>query len=113
MSLSVYRLSAWFAAKKLSLNISKAKFMVFRPRQKRLCYDNDISINGEALTQVSEALFLSVLLDDCLSWKSHISLVAHKISKSGIIYRSSYSFLKPRNVLYIIHWFFRIYITVI
>ena len=65
--------------------------MVFRPRQKSLCYDFDISINGEALTQVSEALFLGVLLDDCLSWKSHISLVAHKISKSiGIIYRSSY-----------------------
>ena len=85
------KLSAWFAANKLSLNISKTKFMVFRPRQKRLCYDYDISINGEALTQVSEALFLGVLLDDCLSWKSHISLVAHKISKSiGIIYRSSY-----------------------
>ena len=85
------KLSAWFAANKLSLNISKTKFMVFRPRQKSLCYDFDISINGEALTQVSEALFLGVLLDDCLSWKSHISLVAHKISKSiGIIYRSSY-----------------------
>ena len=72
------KLSAWFAANKLSLNISKTKFMVFRPRQKRLCYmyDYDISINGEALTQVSEALFLGVLLDDCLSWKYHISLVA-------------------------------------
>ena len=85
------KLSAGFAANKLSLNISKTKFTVFRPRQKRLCYDYDISINGEALPQVSEALFLGVLLDDCLSWKSHISLVEHKISKSiGIIYRSSY-----------------------
>ena len=59
--------------------------------QKRLCYDYDISINWDTLTQVSEALFLIVLLDDCLSWKSHISLVAHKKCKSiGIIYRSSY-----------------------
>ena len=89
------KLSAWFAANKLSLNISKTKFMVFRPRQKRLCYDYDISITGEALTQVSEALFLGVLLDHCLSWKSYISLVAHKISKSiGIIYRSSYFLFK-------------------
>ena len=76
------KLSAWFAANKLSLNITKTKFMVFRPRQKRLCYDFDISINGVALTQVSETLFLGVVLNDCLSWKSHISLVAHKISKS-------------------------------
>ena len=58
--------------------------MVFRPRQKRLCYDFDISINGEALTQVSETLFLGVVLNDCLSWKSHIS------KSIGIIYRSSY-----------------------
>ena len=65
--------------------------MVFRPCQKSLCYDFDISINGEALAQVSEALFLGILLDDRLSWKSRISLVVHKISKSiGIIYRSSY-----------------------
>ena len=28
------KLSAWFAASELSLNISKTKFMVFRPRQK-------------------------------------------------------------------------------
>ena len=57
----------------------------------QLYYNFDISINGEALTQVSETLFLGVILNDCLSWKSHISFVAHKISKSiGIIYRSSY-----------------------
>ena len=69
--------------------------MVSSPRQKGLWYDFDISINGEALTQVSETLFPGVLLDDCLSWKSRISLVAHKISKSiGIIYRSSYSLSK-------------------
>ena len=85
------KLSAWFGANKLSLYISKTKFMVFKPRQKRLCYDFDISINGEALTHVSETLFLSVSLDDCLSSKSHVSLVMHKISTTiGIIYRSSY-----------------------
>ena len=42
------KLSAWFAANKLSLNISKTKFMVFRPRPKRLCYDY-----GEALLMIS------------------------------------------------------------
>ena len=51
------KLSAWFAANKLSLNISKTKFMVFRPRKRRLCYDYDISINGEAFTQVSRGPF--------------------------------------------------------
>ena len=67
------KLSAWFSANELSLNICKIKFIVFRPRQKGLCYDFDISINGGALTQVSETLFLGVLLDNSLSWKSHIS----------------------------------------
>ena len=86
------KLSRRFAANKLSLNISKTKFMVFRPRQKRLCSDFHISINGEALIQVSETPFLDVLLDDCLPGKFHISLVVHKISNSiGIIYKSLHS----------------------
>ena len=61
------KLSSWFAANKLSLNISKTKFMVFRPPTKRLCYDFDLSINREALSQVSGTLFLVVVRADCLS----------------------------------------------
>ena len=58
-------------------------------RENKLCYllgDFNLNLLNHGNHQAT-----GVVLNDCLSWKSHISLVAHKISKSiGIIYRSSY-----------------------
>ena len=75
---------------KLSLNLKKTKFMIFKPRQKRQRFDTQLSINNQIVSQVTEILFLGVVLDENLSWKSHISHISNKISKSvGIIFRAS------------------------
>ena len=48
-------------------------------------------INEQPILRVSETMFLGVLLDDNLTWKSHISLTANKLSKSiGIIHKSRF-----------------------
>ena len=65
---------------KLSLNLKKTKFMIFKPRQKRQRFDTQLSINNQIVSQVTEILFLGVVLDENMSWKSHIS---NKISKSS------------------------------
>ena len=42
------------------------------------------------MNQVSEVVFLGVILDQYLSWKPHISHIARKMSKSiGVIFKSS------------------------
>ena len=51
-------------------------------------------INETTIAQVNETVFLGVVLDNNLTWKSHIATcsLAVKISKSiGIIFRSSFS----------------------
>jgi hypothetical protein len=84
-------ISEWLRANMLSLNEKKSNFMVFRPRQKRQTFDLSLKINGQKIDQVKETMFLGVILDEHLSWKSHISHIASKISKSiGIIYKSSF-----------------------
>ncbi len=84
-------LSEWFFANKLSLNIKKSNYIIFTPRQKRQTLDPLLEINNHRLERVKETSFLGVILDENLTWKSHISYVASKISKSiGIIYRSSF-----------------------
>ena len=41
--------------------------------------------------RVKEATFLGVILDEHLTWKSHIHNVARKVSKAaGIIYKSTF-----------------------
>ena len=85
------RLSIWLGANRLSLNIKKTKFMVFKPSQKRSSVKIQLLINGHKLDQVKETIFLGVMLDENLNWKSEISHVANKVSKSvGIIHKSSF-----------------------
>ena len=76
---------------RLSLNLDKTKFMIFKPRQKLLELDMKLLLNDREIDQVKKIVFLGVILDDKLSWKSHISHVSTKISKSiGIIRKSSF-----------------------
>ena len=85
------KLSIWFRANKLSLNLKKTKFMVFKPSQKRKSHDIQLLINDYKLDQVKETIFLGVILDENLNWKSEISHVANKVSKSiGIIRKSNF-----------------------
>ena len=95
-------LSKWFQANKLSVNISKTNYIIFKPRQKKQIYDFNLKINNKKINRINEVCFLGVILDEHLSWKAHISHVAHKISKSiGIIYRSSfYLFKSALRMLY-------------
>ena len=85
------KLSTWFAANRLSLNLAKTNFMVFKPWQKKQSFEFQVFINEQPILRVSETMFLGVLLDDNLTWKSHISLTANKLSKSiGIIHKSRF-----------------------
>ncbi len=60
--------------------------MIFKTRQKRQTIELMLKINGQKIDNVKETIFLSVILDEHMSWKSHISYIASKISKSiGII----------------------------
>ena len=55
--------------------------MVFKARQRRYCPNIQLKIDDRCIDQVSETVFLGVILDETLSWKCHISHIANKISK--------------------------------
>ena len=89
------KFSIWLRTNRLSLNLDKTKFIIFKPRQKLLELDVKLLLNDREIDQVEKIVFLGVILDDKLSWKSHISHVSTKISKSiGIICKSSFFLLK-------------------
>jgi hypothetical protein len=108
LNIEIRKLSDWFKSNKLSLNLEKTKFIVFKPRQKKYNYTFQIIINNEYIEQVKETVFLGVVLDEELSWKSHILYVARKMSKSiGIMLRASFYLLK-KSLLCTIQLFTRI-----
>ncbi len=82
-------LSVWFKSNKLSLNINKTNYMVFKNRYSNRNYnDLDIYIDGVKLSRVSCTKFLGVIVDDSLTWTNHTSNVVNIMSKyCGILYR--------------------------
>ena len=77
LNLEMDKLSIWFKANKLSLNLKKTKFLVFKPRQKRTICNIQISTDNQNSVKVKEANFLGVILDENLNWNSEISHVAN------------------------------------
>jgi len=56
------KLSAWFKANKLSLNLKKTNFILFEPRQKKYHFPMQISVNEQRIEQVKGTVFLGVVL---------------------------------------------------
>src|SRR6218665_3916859 len=85
--------SDWFCANRLTLNLEKTNFIIFKSHRKNMPLVNQMSlvINGVPITQVITTKFLGVYVDQHLTWKEHIKNIANKIAKNvGIIARSSH-----------------------
>lgn len=98
------KMSNWLSVNKLSINISKTKYMTFHYHQKPI---NKIQIpklliNNENITYVQDFTFLGIIFDETLSWNIHTHRVANKISQlSGLIRTLKLDF--PQHILKLIH----------
>ena len=92
VNLELEKIICLFYTNKLSINVKKSNFIIFRPRQTRQTLDLAFNISRNySIDPVKEATFLCVILDEHLTWKSHIHNVAQKVSKAvGIIHKSSF-----------------------
>ena len=93
----------WLCLNKLSLNAKKTKMMIFHHRQRNISkLKLNLCINDTPIEQVSEFNFLGIMLDECLTWNSHIQKIASKISSvNGTISRLK-RFL-PSEILKVIY----------
>ena len=93
MNIELEKVSAWFKANKLSLNVSKTKYSLFHQTVKKkniptnlpFLQINNINIERNTITK-----FLGVLIDENLNWKAQLANIESKISKSvGILYKAN------------------------
>ena len=76
------KVSIWLMANKLSINVSKTKLMIFRPRQKSLPYISPLIIDNTVVEIVETTKCLGVQIDQQLMWKTHTDIISKKIAKS-------------------------------
>ena len=73
----------WLCSNRLTLNLSKTKYLVFQPRQKvNSNLHPPLKIADQYLEQSYNIKYLGLVLDCFLSWHDHIDHISSKISKS-------------------------------
>ena len=78
----------WLCANRLSLNVSKTEFIIFRPPRTELGQRITLSLNRNKIFESTKIKYLGILLDSRLTWKHHIFELRKKLNKAvGMIYK--------------------------
>lgn len=89
--------SKWLLANKLSLNVIKTKYIVFREINTRK-QNLSLQINGAELERVTTFKFLGLVLHENRSWTDHIAEISLKLSRTVGIMNKLRNFI-PSNIL--------------
>ena len=73
-------ISEWLTANKLSINISKTNYIIFREKSTKCFNINPVLINNVTINQVSSTRFLGVEINSEFNWKDHIKIVSKKVA---------------------------------
>ena len=75
------QLSNWVSSNSLKLNVKNTHFIIFSNSITRDSYDLKTHLNSEIVGQRHEERSLGVILDDRLSFKTHRTAIATKVSR--------------------------------
>ena len=88
----------WLCTNRLSLNVAKTEFIIFKPPKKRMINRFTLKLDGKTIFESPKIKYLGLIMDSRLTWKYHINELRKKLSKSiGIIYKMKN--LAPLRVL--------------
>ena len=91
------KLTEWMNVNKLSLNVTKTNFMIFRSKHRKAVFSNNIKINGTDIDRVESTKYLGVYIDSKLNWSKHINFIKGKNCKSCWYHLQSKKEFKQRN----------------
>jgi hypothetical protein len=89
-------LNDWFKSNKMSLNISKTHYIIFKA--KTTLPTNTINIGGIPLMNKTSTIFLGMHIDDQLNWHNHILHVQKKLNSSLYALNRAKNLLNTKNL---------------
>jgi len=76
------QLTQWFTCNKLTLNLDKTQYSIFRKGNMKIPLEYDsLTFNRHTIQRVDHALYLGAALDDKLNWNVHIKNLIGKLVK--------------------------------
>jgi exonuclease III len=94
---SIIRLTKWFKANLLTLNLEKTKFVQFVTKPNQSVTDR-IGLDHHHIGNARSISFLGLILDDTLTWHLHIDKICTKIKTGCYVLRSLKSCLLLDNL---------------
>ena len=73
----------WLHANKISLNVAKTEFIIFRRKKKQLDFDLNLKMCGKKPQASSYVKYLGIYLDQYLDWSPHVNYLSHKLVKAN------------------------------
>ena len=71
----------WFECNKLSLNVDKTNYILFKQTRENVQFTNDIKINGKIISRCKYIQFLGITLDENINWREHVDNVCRKVAQ--------------------------------
>ena len=101
----------WLKINKLSLNLKKTHFIIFRKPRQKINLENELSIDNVKIEMKTHTKFLGVLVGQHLTFEEHCKFIKGKISRGiGILYkgknisvRNRYSICTMLSYILILH----------
>ena len=82
INIELKKISNWFKENKLSLNIDKTNFMIFKNKHNnKPDLHFRIEIHVKHIEKVEVTKFWGILIDNNLSWKAHTNHITKIVSK--------------------------------
>ena len=96
------KLATYFNCNRLSLNVSKSRFMMFHQPQKKNLPNFIFNINGAEILKTETFNFLGLTINSQIKWHDHISNIISKISRiAGVFNKLKYTL--PSRVLLLLY----------
>ena len=95
------KVESWLNANKLTLNYSKAKYLLIKPLGMKTTEPNDFKVNvrGIKIDRCFSTKYLGVVLNENLSWKPHIEYLQKKLSQGAGILAKMRKYLDNTNLI--------------
>jgi len=102
-------INEWLTANKLTLNIKKSNFVIFRPHQRKITSPLNIKLFNNntrqymSLENKDNVKYLGLIIDSRLSWRNQIDYISSKISKTvGLFAKLRHSV--PQQTMITLYW---------
>ena len=94
------KINDWFTANKLTLNVKKTSYVIFRSKRcKNINLPESISCGDIKINRESNVKYLGLILNEHLSWDEHTNEICNKLKRFFPLFYNIRSYLDKENII--------------